>query len=140
MDRQAIYERVRTFFSQPGAQLSKSRFEDDETGTNCYYRWDPETDGHYADAPLRCGIGCDFPDALYDNGMEGTGVAGLFLDYPAVAAHFEVQVKDAEGQMSRDVFWLGELQGIHDGAANVEEFLQGLDVFAESSGLTVVGA
>ena len=137
MNRQAVYEEIRTFFSRPSAQLSHGVETTEYVKPACYYRYDPSRPAtpHYPEAPLRCGIGCAFPDHLYKRGMEGASVELLIKEWPDIANHFGVN--SSSDPSAPDIHWLIQVQNFHDAANTVSEFLDRLDEFALETGLTI---
>jgi hypothetical protein len=129
MDRQAIYEQVREYFSRPNAQLCKENSKDGA----CYYRydWRPTMEKHYGQAPMRCVLGVLIPDHCYDSHMEGLGAEELFDRWPSLLDHIDVESE-------RDRAWLEAMQPMHDDALSVSQFLEVLDNYAEETGLIVV--
>lgn len=137
LDKAKIITTVYEFFSRPEAQLSQGHRPDGTKG--CYYRFDPETGTSYAEAPLRCGIGCGFPDNLWDESMEGLGVYIVLRNSPPLLAHFGVEMDGLlpSTRPSEEVRFLEDVQDIHDSAENVEVLLSDLRRFAASHDVTL---
>ena len=91
MNRQAVFDVISGHLIQQNA-CSQSE------GGECLYR-NPEG--------LKCAIGALIQDDAYDEGIEGTTVAGLLEERPDALAHL--------GRITRaDGVWLDNLQEIHD--------------------------
>lgn len=144
LNRQQVYEKVREFFSRPGAVFGYS-------GSMCVYRGDGDPL-----SPVRCAIGCLLPDNLYDDGMENTGAEEV---YNGDWHNFDDSGNEYEGYGIGHLFdpsdegmpyFLSEMQEIHDGVARrlkggfpdatMELFITNLDIFAKDNDLQVVNA
>lgn len=115
MTTQEAYDKMRAWFTKPGAQLAK-----DERGLCCY-----RLNGR-RNAKVRCAAGCLIPDRLYDREFEGHDTDVLYDD-PDLASIF--------GCVDRE--FLQQAQETHDGAKTVAEFLSQLDEDAAAFGLEV---
>lgn len=140
MNAQQAYEGIRTFFSRPGAELSKT------ASGACFYRFDPskldrdedfsavsaDYDICVAEAPLRCAVGCLIPDDKYDPQWDVEhGNLSEIIEYEPEqwAAIF--------GDDPATYDFLREAQSSHDGAPDVPTFLSALDTDAKRFGLQV---
>lgn len=107
---QEAYERIRTYFSRPGAELAYS-----DEGECCYRTPDGNA----------CALGCLLPDELYTAHMEGKNALIIIGRNPAVRT-FLANV---------DPRFLDKAQKHHDNAYDTADFISTLDLTAEQYGL-----
>lgn len=128
---QAAYERIRAYFTRPGAELAIG--EPDEFGNpRCFYR----KPGNGS-----CAVGCLIPDELYDEGIEGASVYALVTNNGRRnnKGRPNYRPEIAELLDGVDVPFLCSAQNAHDGAGDVPNFLERLDEVALRYGLEVKG-
>lgn len=149
MNAQEMYEGVRAWFSRDGAQFAYVVEQDGGTGGfQCLYRGDGNPESQ-----VRCGIGCQIPDRMYEPSMEGNSITDLLgateededaneigLRWPEISTLFEGVPSD----------FLDEIQNVHDTIAQnvsvdslthqegLEQFLNELDKLAARCALQVV--
>jgi hypothetical protein len=129
MTKQELYDGTREWFSQPDATLC--RREGPGIG-QCFYRWDPETEMCYAEAPLRCAAGVHIPNHLYNEKMEGVGFHSVLEETP--------ELSELLGLGSDEKMFVQRMQRMHDKeAASAADFVVLLDAFAHSQNLIVRG-
>lgn len=117
MTTQQAYERIRAYFTQPGAQLARVPAADELDPADCVYR------KRKGNRILKCSVGCLIPKNMYDPSMEGLAAVQLFDGrYPGLSEHFSGVNKD----------FLSMAQSAHDDAKSVEDFIQELDRLARS--------
>lgn len=137
MTPQECYDGIVAFFSKDGAQLARG-----EGG--CYYRLDPaNSEPNYAEAPLKCGVGCLIPDKKYRPAMDHVygSIDEWIEDYDG-----GVNTHSRAAETFRDIFgddpatmrFLSDAQGAHDYATDVPDFLAALKhVAVNTHGLAV---
>lgn len=121
---QEAYERIRAYFSEPGAVLAKSEYG------SCYYRAE--------DGIAKCAVGCLIPDELYDKiineddgetlgeAIEGNALSEL-VDFTLLKPI--VNGDDEVGQ--NKLHFLEDAQRLHDRvAASAADFVVKLDALA----------
>lgn len=122
LSRQDVIDRVKEYFSRPGAVLAQFPDPEAARGKRCVYRGD--NDPH---SPVRCAVGCLIPDELYRSEMEDKTADAVLDSYPELTRRLfgTVTVRS----------FLSAIQTRHDSADTVEEFLDSLRIFAMAKGL-----
>ncbi len=139
---QAAYERIRAYFTAPGAELGRST---DSRDGACSYR------GVNEGRPVKCAVGCLIPDSEYDPIMDtGSYVMQEFenshdegLDYVATTIDTTFDDLHAAGVFSVNgnsqlADLLSAVQTAHDSSDSTEEFIDTLDRTAVAYGLKVL--
>lgn len=139
MTKQEAYEKMREFFSRPGAVLAVERMTHNPDKFKCVYRGGAE-----ATSPVRCAIGCLIPDEQYDPWFDEhgdiTGKGILDLDE---AGRLPAVIEDSIQACGYDDFldFLETCQSAHDrigiNQGTTGAFVRDLDAIAERYGLKV---
>jgi hypothetical protein len=121
MTKQQAYNKMRRYFTQPGAELSKDKSEN-----LCFYR---KRNGKVR----KCAIGCLFPDRLYTEEMENRDAQGVLARFPQLREYFGIS--DPYDDELAD--FMLDAQTAHDSSATVKGFLRKLDAAARRHGVKV---
>lgn len=148
MKLQELYEQIRSYFTEPDAELAKT-FNDEHEETDCSYRT-PEG--------RKCAVGCTIPDELYDEEFEGnsfSAIVGISLPYVGDTALKPTENATPASVRLREFFFGGDdeqnvklarflsaAQHAHDRGSTetADEFVKELDVLARQFGLKVATA
>lgn len=114
MTKQEAYERIRVYFTKPGAQLAQS-----EDASVCSYK---TSDGR------RCAVGCLMPDKLYNRRFENRNICEL-AQLPEAAPLFAyLGIAHGTRYVDNDLLvFLSDAQDAHDRASSVSDFIRTLD-------------
>jgi hypothetical protein len=140
---QEAYEKMRAWFTQPGARLA---MKPDPTG-GCLYHGDQAGSEYPELAGTKCAVGCLIPDALYTPTLE---VVGSLAEWEAVMTedHYYHRAEEinavgavwnALGMDDHDKFqFLLAAQQAHDSSDDASMFVSRLDEIAASNNLAVL--
>jgi hypothetical protein len=123
-DTQTAYERIREYFSRPGAEQAVVTYGTD--APSCRYRT-PEGNA--------CAAGCLIPDELYDEGLEG-GTFYALVDPLHATPYYNEELKAYFANV--DPQFVRQAQIEHDDlGADFDTFIVRLDALALTHGLSV---
>ena len=136
MTAQEAYDRIRAYFSQPGAQLAKTP---NTNGRTCWYRINAVS---YSTG---CAVGCLIPDELYDPHLDdlddGTSIGDVVMAANEGDEVCEKIVNYLGIHEDDDLFnFLQDAQLAHDCSSTIETFFKSLDKYAQDAGLTVASS
>lgn len=111
LDRQSSFNRAVAGILGQGA-LAKNEYG------ACYYRFDPVTEAHEANAPLRCAIGWLIPDDMYDPNFEKR------VPHLGVGSITDITLARTVGaETPNDATFLRDFQReVHDAAETLDDF------------------
>ena len=120
MNTYEAYERIKRYFSKPGARLAQQRNENGNI-LSCEY---------LAPDGAKCAVGCLIPKALYTPHIEGLGAGeALYELHEREPKLYEATFGDC------NIAFLEAAQQAHDEARTVEGFLEQLEQEATYYGL-----